>query len=167
MTDNANPLIYKTKGHRRSEPSLSYENFINGNTNEPIDELEIYELLKDIKDPEHPNTLEELRVIEVENISLQPLPKEYSNRVVHVVIHFTPTVPHCSMAALIGLCIRVKLMRTLPPHYRPKVYITKGTHNQEESVNKQLNDVERVAAAIENPNLRRLINSCLTFKKSR
>jgi len=35
-----------------------------------------------------------------------------------VIIEFTPTIPHCSMATLIGLCIRVKLLRTLPSRFK-------------------------------------------------
>ena len=33
-------------------------------------------------------------------------------------VTFTPTVEHCSMATVIGLCLRVKLMRSLPPRYK-------------------------------------------------
>lgn len=33
-------------------------------------------------------------------------------------VQFTPTVQHCSMATLIGLCIRVKLLRALPPRFK-------------------------------------------------
>lgn len=33
-------------------------------------------------------------------------------------VRFTPTVEHCSMATLIGLCIRVKLLRALPPRFK-------------------------------------------------
>ena len=33
-------------------------------------------------------------------------------------VQFTPTVQHCSMATLIGLCIRVKLMRVLPSRFK-------------------------------------------------
>lgn len=33
-------------------------------------------------------------------------------------MQFTPTVQHCSMATLIGLCIRVKLLRSLPPRFK-------------------------------------------------
>lgn len=32
-------------------------------------------------------------------------------------IRFTPTIPHCSMATLIGLCIQIKLKQALPPSY--------------------------------------------------
>ena len=35
-----------------------------------------------------------------------------------VVVEFTPTIPHCSQATLIGLCIRVKLLRTLPSRFK-------------------------------------------------
>ena len=33
-------------------------------------------------------------------------------------IFFTPTIPHCSMATLIGLSIRVKLLRSLPARFK-------------------------------------------------
>ena len=36
----------------------------------------------------------------------------------HVVVRFTPTIPHCSMATLIGLCIRVRLIRALPDRFK-------------------------------------------------
>jgi len=35
-----------------------------------------------------------------------------------IVVEFTPTIPHCSMATLIGLCIRVKLLRALPSRFK-------------------------------------------------
>jgi metal-sulfur cluster biosynthetic enzyme len=46
---------------------------------------------------------------------------------------FTPTIPHCSMATLIGLCIRVKLLRSLPPRFKVRVNIRAGTHASEEA----------------------------------
>lgn len=33
-------------------------------------------------------------------------------------ITFTPTVQHCSMATVIGLCLRLKLMQNYPPHFK-------------------------------------------------
>lgn len=80
------------------------------------------------------------------------------------------------MATLIGLCIRVKLLRSLAPKYKVTVKITPGTHNAEEAgrkhdvntrfriirvVNKQLNDKERVAAALENNHLLDIVNKCI------
>jgi len=78
-----------------------------------------------------------------------------------VLIQFTPTIPHCSMATLIGLSIRTKLIRSLPPRFKIDVLITPGTHSQETAVNKQLNDKERVAAALENDNLLKVLNNCV------
>ena len=76
-------------------------------------------------------------------------------------INFTPTIPHCSMATLIGLCIRVKLLWSLPVRFKVKVQITPGAHASEDAVNKQLNDKERVAAALENINLLGVVKKCL------
>ena len=39
-----------------------------------------------------------------------------------------------------------------------RVRVAKGTHNNEDDINKQLNDKERVAAAIENKHLLNLVN---------
>jgi metal-sulfur cluster biosynthetic enzyme len=121
---------------------------------DPIDGLEVYGLLRDIKDPEHPNTLEELRVVNPEHIAV-----DESRR--RVTVQFTPTVPHCSMTTLIGLCILVKLRRCMPQNYRFSVRVSPGSHEQEEQVNKQLGDKERVAAALENSALVQAVASCL------
>jgi metal-sulfur cluster biosynthetic enzyme len=50
-----------------------------------------------------------------------------------IMVHFTPTIPHCSMATLIGLCIRVKLLRSLPQRFKVDIKITPGTHNSEQA----------------------------------
>ena len=76
-------------------------------------------------------------------------------------VNFTPTIPHCSMATLIGLSIRVQLLRLLPSRFKVDVNVTPGTHMNEKDVNKQLSDKERVAAALENENLLKMVNSCL------
>jgi hypothetical protein len=65
------------------------------------------------------------------------------------------------MATLIGLCIRVKLLRTLPPRFKLDILLAPGSHASEEAVNKQLNDKERVAAALENPSLVAMVDKCL------
>jgi metal-sulfur cluster biosynthetic enzyme len=38
-----------------------------------------------------------------------------------VAVEFTPTIPHCSMATLIGLSIRVKLLRSLPSRFKVRL----------------------------------------------
>ena len=65
------------------------------------------------------------------------------------------------MALLIGLSIRVQLLRSLPPRFKISVEITPGTHNSAPEINKQLADKERVAAALENVNLIKVINQCI------
>lgn len=69
------------------------------------------------------------------------------------------------MATLIGLSIRVKLIRCLPARFKVKVEVTPGTHNSEQQVNKQLADKERVAAALENIHLIQVINQCIAPRK--
>ncbi|CAH2064442.1 unnamed protein product [Thlaspi arvense] len=88
---------------------------------------------------------------------------------ISVWITFTPTIQHCSMANLIGLCLRAKLRECLPLHYKIDIKVSPGSHADEDSgeviyavaVNKQLNDKERVIAALENPNLRQLVDECI------
>ena len=82
-----------------------------------------------------------------------------------VFVNFTPTIPHCSMATLIGLAIRVKLLRSLPSRFKVDVEITPGSHASEAAVNKQLADKERVAAALENGHLLEVVNQCLAKKR--
>ncbi len=65
------------------------------------------------------------------------------------------------MATLIGLCIRVKLLRSLPRRFKVEVKISEGTHQSEKEINKQLNDKERVAAAMENHSLIGVVNKCI------
>ncbi|CAL5355694.1 unnamed protein product [Camellia sinensis] len=63
------------------------------------------------KDPEHPYFLEELKVISEDAIEV-----DVKHNCVRVT--FTPTVEHCSTATVIGLCLRVKLMCSLPMRYK-------------------------------------------------
>jgi hypothetical protein len=65
------------------------------------------------------------------------------------------------MATLIGLCLRVKMLRSLPKRFKVDIAITPGTHASEFAVNKQLNDKERVAAALENSHLLSVVNKCI------
>jgi hypothetical protein len=65
------------------------------------------------------------------------------------------------MATLIGLSIRVKLLRSLPPRFKIDVQIQPGTHASEKAINKQLRDKERVCAALENKHLVGVVNKCI------
>lgn len=46
-------------------------------------------------------------------------------------VEFNPTIPHCSLATLIGLCIRIKLERNLPWPIKLDIFIKEGAHTTE------------------------------------
>ena len=89
----------------------------------------IYDFLRTIRDPEKPSTLEDLHVVYEEGIFVnEPTPGN-----VNVVrVEFNPTVPHCSLATLIGLCIRVKIERNITHSLKLDIYIKKGAHATED-----------------------------------
>jgi metal-sulfur cluster biosynthetic enzyme len=147
---NANPIVYGVT----NSINLFVIDSNNEDERDPFTAVEIFESLRNLNDPEHPLTLEQLNVVTKEHIKVD----DNRNR---VEVGFTPTVPHCSMATLIGLCIRVKLLRSLPTRFKVSVKITPGSHQSEEAINKQLNDKERVAAALENAHLSELVNQCI------
>lgn len=134
--------------------SEAFENDDNGDLKQ-MREL-VYDLIRGIIDPEKPETLEELNVVSEEDISVCRLNKDYLIKVV-----FVPTVPHCSLASLIGLSIRTKLETSIPDKFKLDIFIKEGTHETADDINKQINDKERIAAAMENPNLQRIVNQCL------
>ncbi|KAF8162869.1 FAM96B protein [Crassisporium funariophilum] len=156
---NPNPVVFSaSKASGRKSDLSAHSLWINDSyssedeADEVIDQDEIYDLIRSIYDPEHPNTLEELRVVSAPQVTIG------SN---HVTVEFTPTVPHCGMSTLIGLCIRVRLLRSLPDRYKVDIFVKPGSHQSELAVNKQLNDKERVAAALENPVLLDTVEQCL------
>jgi len=151
---NANPDHLK----RMEEKRLLDEKMDSGPLDvDEFDARRVFGLLRDINDPEHPLTLEELNVVSEENIKVDSEKKEMA-------VDFTPTIPHCSMATLIGLTIRVQLLRNIPADYKVDVRITPGSHSTEDAINKQLADKERVAAALENNHLLEVVNQCLTVR---
>lgn len=151
--ENQNPNVYK-----KSDDRTATENEEDDTVVDEFDQREIFDLIRDINDPEHPLSLEQLHVVQEDLIKIDD-----GKNSLH--INFTPTIPHCSMATLIGLSIRVKLLRCLPARFKVKVEVTPGTHNAEHQVNKQLADKERVAAALENNHLIKVINQCIVSKR--
>jgi metal-sulfur cluster biosynthetic enzyme len=89
------------------------------------------DLLSSISDPEHPLTLSQLAVVQLPHISVQDDPLSPTSL---VLVEITPTIPHCSMATLIGLCIRVRLERALPQRFRVDIRVRPGTHQSENQV---------------------------------
>ena len=155
---NANPTVYTSK--QATAVTLDPLDLVDASCLdegifEPIDSGEVFDHIRNLIDPEHPLTLEQLNVVNVEHVMVD----DSKNT---VFVQFTPTIPHCSMATLIGLCIRVKLLRVLPQRLKVTIEIYPGTHQSETAVNKQLNDKERVAAALENSHLLEVVNKCIS-----
>jgi len=120
---------------------------------------ELYGIVRRIHDPEHDHTLEELRVVQKAHILV--LRTEHGEA---ATIHFTPTVPHCSLATLIGLCIRAKITRT-HPNLKLDIRVREGTHQSGAEISKQINDKERVFAALENPSLRETVERLIATRE--
>lgn len=152
LLENINPKLYKKCEEREITPEDEDDNVV-----DPFDSREVFDMIRSINDPEHPLTLEELNVVDQSLI-------EVDNANSEINVKFTPTIPHCSMATLIGLSIRVQLLRSLPSRFKVSVAITPGTHSSEDAVNKQLADKERVAAATENSHLIGVINQCIAMR---
>jgi hypothetical protein len=168
---NPNPTIFATPSKLSSRRKASLGDSLWDEENdhdsindtddiEPIDQEEIFgaslsnmyqtsetsllyvDLIRSINDPEHPNTLEQLRVVSSPQIDVQHN---------HITVEFTPTVPHCGMSTLIGmllrlfnmfsylnripqgLSIRVRLMRSLPNRFKVDIYVKPGSHQSEQA----------------------------------
>ncbi|WFD23653.1 hypothetical protein MEQU1_002347 [Malassezia equina] len=179
--ENANPVVHATRAqpprgadhmssderwwqHERLAPSHSLfakdDDEADDEALETLDAREVFDLVRSVTDPEHPLTLEQLAVVNESHITVDE-GDVAARRPPTVHLAFTPTIPHCSMATLIGLSLRVRLMRALPPRYKIDVAIRPGTHQSEGAINKQLNDKERVAAALENKHLLGVVHGCL------
>ena len=144
---NLNPLI-KTNLHKYTEEFIkTRENSEKDNNIEyKIDKYEIFELIKNIKDPEYPLTLEELDIISLDNINV-----DNEKRI--ITVFFTPTIETCTLASLIGLFIKKKLMNFIPGTYDIDVLIKNAKNEADINLNKQINDKERIAASNMNDNI--------------
>ena len=124
----------------------------------------VFELVRDIQDPEHPYTLERLGVVRLESVEVSMLEPEGEGiryqglPMPRVDVSFCPTVPHCSMAGIIGLAIKHQLMTYVRPEYWIRIFIQRDTHVNWRALNKQLNDRERVMAALENESMLEMLS---------
>ena len=153
--ENPNPIINKTPHQYSIEFLKQREKEENDDKIEdPIDKYEIYNLIKNIKDPEHPLTLEEINVVNEDDI-------EIDNNKKYIKIYYTPTIPNCSLSSLIGLSIKAKLINNVDKRYKIDVLIKPGTQDLEDDINKQLSDKERVLTAIESDNMNALLSKII------
>ncbi|XP_024545231.1 protein AE7-like 1 [Selaginella moellendorffii] len=119
---NANPVIHERKATRRQRPSIGDES--------AVEEIDALEHLRDIRDPEHPYSLEQLNVLAEEGIEVDD--KQSS----------VLTLPRLRVRKIPG-----------------KLFVCGSWIIL--AVNKQLNDKERVVAAMENPYLAQTVRDCL------
>ena len=88
----------------------------------------------------------------------------------YIEITWVPTVPNCHLAMTIALSITTKLglklhevideTKTLNPKIR--IHVQEGKHETKPEIDKQVNDKERVGAAMENEHLSDLIYSLIS-----
>ncbi|KAI5165836.1 hypothetical protein NEIG_01889 [Nematocida sp. ERTm5] len=113
-----------------------------------VNKMSIFQIIRNIRDPEHSYTLEDLKVVSIDRIFIEKTPAGEFVRVVVI-----PTIPHCSMVGLIGLSILYKLFNTLSSKYIVRVEVQEDSHTLANDVTKQLSDIERTYAAFLNPNI--------------
>ena len=156
MLENSSPKLLN-----RSESSV--ELIFKDGKLENINNSSIFELIRDIKDPEHPYTLEQLNVVSLQDISISKITKQVActkgQPIPTIDVIFTPTVPHCSLAGIIGLTIGWQLERHIKGYWI-RIAIKEETHTNWKALNKQLLDRDRVLAAFENEDMQAIINEC-------
>lgn len=145
--ENSNPKL-------KAEIGPAKEIHLKNGKLEDINVDTVFELIRNIIDPEHPYSLEKLNVVNKEDIEIgkidckdtvckKGMPIDFID------VIFTPTVPHCSMAGMIGLSLKAQLERYIEKFWI-RIYIKEGTHTNYKILNKQFNDKDRVMAALEN-----------------
>ena len=144
---NLNPLI-KTKLQTYKNDWVKdrkkHEN--DDNIEDEIDKYEIFEIIRNITDPEHPYNLEELNIVSLEDIIV-----DNKNRL--IIVYFTPTIENCGFASFIGLSIKKKLLNFISHKYNIDVLIKEPKNENDKNLNKQMNDKERLEASNLNKNL--------------
>jgi len=65
--ENAAPKVYQVKERTREIAASAYDE----NVEEPIDAAEIFDYIRDINDPEHPYSLEQLNVVQEKLIGVE------------------------------------------------------------------------------------------------
>ena len=84
------------------------------------------DLIRCIEDPEKAASLEDLGVVSEDDVSVSRFPGVAG--AYYVRVQLTPTVPHCSLATLIGLCVRVRLQENLDFEHKLDIILKEGSH---------------------------------------
>ena len=141
IKQNLNPFV-KTKLHKYKNDWLNERQKLENDDNieDKVDIYEVFEIIRNITDPEHPYNLEELNIISLEDISV-----DNDNRL--ITVYFTPTIANCGFASFIGLSIKKKLLNFISPKYNIDVLIKEPKNENDKNLNKQMNDKERLEAS--------------------
>eukprot|EP00698_Gefionella_okellyi_P000283 TRINITY_DN10240_c0_g1_i1.p1 TRINITY_DN10240_c0_g1~~TRINITY_DN10240_c0_g1_i1.p1 ORF type:complete len:169 (-),score=36.33 TRINITY_DN10240_c0_g1_i1:212-718(-) len=115
-----------------------------------IDQYDVYDTIRSIRDPEHPYTLQQLGVVTDESVVVV-YDGASDNEPALIRVTFKPTVPQCSLATMIGLCIYAKMKQHIDLPFKLELAVAAGSHNTGDDVNRQINDKERLIAALDNP----------------
>lgn len=120
---------------------------------------EVGYLVSSIRDPERASTLEQLDITHSDRIVVT------QGNYTLVEVYLKPTNPACHLVQQIALSIHLKLEENMVDFNRIKLVIRlePGSHNDIEGVEKQVNDKERVAAALENEEIRKFVKGLIDF----
>ncbi len=127
--------------------------------------IRIFTLIKKIRDPEFPYFLYVLNIITIEKILIE---NYILNQNINININVAPTYNMCTMSSIIGLSIEniiyneysgLVLKNYFPINWNWKYCITilPAFHIKGLTITKQLNDKERISAAIENFSIRNIV----------
>ena len=96
---------------------------------------EAYDIIRTIRDPEFPHSLEELEVVDPDLVKVT-INEEH--RMIHFEVTWVPTTPTCGFALNIALCIRVKLQRELSVKQWAKIdiYVQEGKHDNKTGIDR-------------------------------
>lgn len=125
--------------------------------------------LDDIIDPEFPFPLTELNILKLESIEV--ITRTSSSSLIYL-IPFFPTYGQCKLAPLIGIVTITSMFRFLSLIKLArlnndkwliifKVNLSDDDHKIGENITKQINDKERLSAALENKSIRLSILKCI------
>ena len=155
---NPNPKINSTIEYDSEFLLKRNEEEKNDEIEDVLDKYEIFDIIRNIYDPEHPLTLEQINVVNLDDIFI-----DNENKI--ITVYYTPTIPNCTLSSGIGLSIKVKLLNTIDKLYKIDVLVKPGTQELEDNVNKQLCDKERVYATLEGENMLKFLGNCIKNEK--
>ena len=125
----------------------------------------IISLLNEIKDPEFPYHISNLDILSIEKVLIQNF---ILNQNIYITVIIAPTYKMCTLSSFIGLSIENllynkaigKLLNDYFPQgwsWKYSTFIPPKFHLKGSVISKQLNDKERISAAMENFSIRNII----------